>query len=240
MSGGALVPERHGEVARVNDINRRPLKSRQSALADAAARWLSIRGVSPNQISLASVGFAAFSAVCILQIPIRNGVAAVVLALVAAIGIQARLICNLLDGLVAIEGGKRTPAGELFNDIPDRIADPLILVAAGYATTFGPPGTGVGLGWLAGLLAVMTAYVRILLSREGAPVDFCGPMAKQHRMAVMTVACLVSAFEAGFIRDGFQGIGLWTALALVVVGCVVTLVRRLRNGYRFLENSESN
>jgi len=41
-------------------------------------------------------------------------------------------VCNLLDGMVAIEGGLKTPAGELFNDVPDRISDPLILVGAGY------------------------------------------------------------------------------------------------------------
>ena len=51
----------------------------------------------------------------------------------AAVLIQFRLLCNLFDGMVAVEGGLGTPSGILFNDFPDRIADPLILICAGYA-----------------------------------------------------------------------------------------------------------
>ena len=47
--------------------------------------------------------------------------------------VQLRLLCNLLDGMVAIEGGKSTPTGALFNEIPDRLADALFLVPLGYA-----------------------------------------------------------------------------------------------------------
>jgi phosphatidylglycerophosphate synthase len=39
--------------------------------------------------------------------------------------IQLRLLCNLLDCMVAIEGGKSAPTGALFNEMPDRFADPL-------------------------------------------------------------------------------------------------------------------
>ena len=59
--------------------------------------------------------------------------------------IQCRLLCNLFDGMVAVEGGKKTNSGELFNDIPDRIADPLILVSAGYAVHM--VAYGAELGW---------------------------------------------------------------------------------------------
>ena len=52
--------------------------------------------------------------------------------------IQLRLIANLLDGLVAVEGGKRTPTGELYNEAPDRIADTAVLVGAGYAVGGSP------------------------------------------------------------------------------------------------------
>ena len=50
----------------------------------------------------------------------------------AIVGIQGRLICNLLDGMVAIEGGRKSKSGEIWNDFPDRLADPLVLAAAGY------------------------------------------------------------------------------------------------------------
>ena len=97
-----------------------------------------------------------------------------------------RLLCNLFDGMVAGEGGKGTASGELFNDFPDHIADPMILIATGYTTTVFP--WAPALGWAAGLGAVMPAYVRTLGASLGAPVDLRGPMAKQHRMAPLTFA----------------------------------------------------
>jgi phosphatidylglycerophosphate synthase len=135
--------------------------------------------------------------------------------------------------MVAMEGGKKTASGELFNDIPDRIADPLILVAAGYAITL--VSWGGALGWCAGLLAVLTAYVRTLCASAGAPIDFRGPMAKQHRMALMTAACLFAAAEAYLYMPGYT---LPTALALIIVGSVVTIFRRTLSAFRYLESNQ--
>jgi phosphatidylglycerophosphate synthase len=83
----------------------------------------------------------------------------------AAVCVQLRLLCNLLDGMVAIEGGKSTATGALFNEIPDRLADPLFLVPLGYASGY------PWLGWLAALLAVLTAYIRVLGGALGLPQD---------------------------------------------------------------------
>ncbi|MCA9022343.1 MAG: CDP-alcohol phosphatidyltransferase family protein, partial [Planctomycetaceae bacterium] len=152
------------------------------------------------------------------------------LLILAGLMIQCRLLCNLFDGMVAVEGGKSTKSGELFNDIPDRIADPLILVSAGYAIHI--VDYGGELGWCAGLLAVMTAYIRTLSASIGAPVDFKGPMAKQHRMAILTIACVVTALETIFRQTDY---GLLIALIVIVVGCVITCIRRTVSAYRFLE-----
>lgn len=216
---------------RMSEIdNRRPLKMRGAKLSQRFARWLSQTSVTPNQISTASVFFAILAAGCLLAMPRVEGAAVWVLPVLVAILIQCRLLCNLFDGMVAVEGGKSTPSGELFNDIPDRIADPLILVAAGYAAAVVPwAGT---LGWAAGLGAVMTAYVRTLGAAVGAPVDFRGPMAKQHRMALMTFACLITAIEPLLWERGWVFL---TVLAVIVLGCVVTMARRARAAYVALE-----
>ena len=50
------------------------------------------------------------------------------LLLIAAAGfIQLRRLCNLFDGMVAVEGGFKTKSGELYNDLPDRFSGALIL-----------------------------------------------------------------------------------------------------------------
>src|SRR5579872_4632981 len=129
---------------------RRPLKSRNTAAAARLARWLAQAGVRPNHISLASLAVAALAAFCLLH----------QYFLAAALLIQGRLLCNLLDGMVAIEGGLGSRSGEIYNDLPDRVSDALILVAAGYSLAW--PAYARELGWAASFLAVMTAYIRVL------------------------------------------------------------------------------
>ncbi len=213
--------------------SRRPLKSRQRGWAIALAAKFAHAGVSPNAISLASIGFAALAGVALLATNAAGAALQPVLWLIAALGIQLRLLCNLLDGMVAVEGGRGSKSGEVFNDAPDRLADILIFVAAGYALPW--PAWGGALGWAAALLAVLTAYVRLLGRALGLPQDFCGPMAKQHRMAVLTVACLGSIGEG--LLFGNHGWVLGVGLAVIIVGSALTIVRRLLRLVRSLEAS---
>jgi phosphatidylglycerophosphate synthase len=134
--------------------------------------------------------------------------------------IQLRLLCNLLDGMVAIEGGRQTKSGEIFNDMPDRFADMFILVAAGYSLKYS---WGRELGWIAAVLSVLTAYIRALGGATGATQYFIGPMAKQQRMAVLTGACLFSTLETWL---GLQGQIMAIALMVISLGCVITVIRR--------------
>ena len=196
---------------------RRPLKSRSSKWANALASQLVRWRVRPNAISLFSIAFALIAAAGFFLSRNADAKQRLIWLLVAAAGIQLRLLCNLLDGMVAVEGKLGSKTGEIFNDFPDRIADPIIIVPAGYAIGIAE------LGWLAGLLAVMTAYVRVLGGSMGVPQDFRGPMAKPHRMATLTVAA---------IADGVAGLYNWRgrllliALAILVVGTIVTMARR--------------
>lgn len=208
---------------------RRPLKVRDLTIMNKIAIALSKRNISPNQISICSVFFALLAALCLLAIGLG---ASVWFSWLAALFVQCRLLCNLFDGMVAMEGGKSTASGELFNDIPDRIADPLILVAAGYAISVFP--WAIELGWLAGLLAVKTAYVRVLASSIGAPTLFTGPMAKQHRMALMTLALLLMPIETMVFAT--QGYLLLIALIVICIGSLITLYNRTHNAYCYLES----
>ncbi|QOV89872.1 CDP-alcohol phosphatidyltransferase family protein [Humisphaera borealis] len=203
---------------------RRPIKARSSRWASALANELVRRNVKPNTISMASVAFAAVGALGLVltRAEVPPWLAGL-LYLLAIVGIQGRLICNLLDGMVAVEGGKGGPTGEVFNDLPDRLADPILLAAAGYGIGIT---TGVELGWLAAIGAILTAYVRVLGRSIGAGTYFLGPMAKQHRMALLTAACVVAAVVAWF-HDSARRWVMYGALLLIVVGCVFTILRRL-------------
>jgi len=81
------------------------------------------------------------------------------------------------------------------------------------------------LGWSAAAFAVMTAYLREVGRAEGIGVDFSGPMAKPHRMAVVTAAALLSIAEP--LWDGRGGV-LEIALWIVTLGALITALRRAR------------
>jgi phosphatidylglycerophosphate synthase len=227
-------------------IARRPLKSRQTRWAAQAAEMLARLGATPNQISVLSVVMASLGAACLVLFKSSSPGWRAPLLLGAAAFIQLRLACNLLDGLVAIEGGLKTPSGEVFNELPDRISDVAILVAAGYSLPFGL--WGRELGWAAALAAVTTAYVRAFGGSVGLRQDFCGPMAKQHRMAVMTVACLLgAAVEAsqwdgggmgkimGLIAADVTGLAMALGLGVILCGSLMTIARRTRRIVKGLE-----
>ena len=204
---------------------RRPIATRDKTWAKNFARFLASRGVSPNAVSGASVVCALCAFACLLAT--RNieysKSAQVALWLGAATFIQLRLLCNLFDGMLAVEWQKASALGAIYNDLPDRPSDILVLVGAGYALSswlWSPT-----IGWIAAVLALMTAYVRVLGVAIGAQERFIGPMAKPHRMAVVTIACGMSALETMFEMPQ-RAMGL--ALIFVAIGCVVTVARRLQ------------
>lgn len=194
--------EKHEETA-----NRRPLASRSTAWAVYLASALVRAGVSPNTISVFSVLVASLGAYLLVCIPTVGGL------LGAAVCVQLRLLCNLLDGMVAIEGKRQSATGALYNEIPDRIADSLFIVALGYAID------ASSVGWYGALAAAVTAYIRVLGGTLGLKQDFRGPLAKPHRMAVITAGCVLGAIELRFA--GSHWILIATAW-IIAIGSTIT------------------
>jgi phosphatidylglycerophosphate synthase len=211
-------------------IDRRPIATRNRKWAQSATTWLVSRDVSPNAISIAGMCacIAAGLALGLTSVEYNP-----VFWLIAALGAQLRLTANMLDGMVALASGRDSKVGELYNEVPDRVSDAAVFIGAGYAW-----GGDVALGYVATILAVFTAYVRAAGKTAGAPNEFCGPMAKRHRMLVITIACLYSAvvsrswqiFQLANLEIGVMAL----ALSVIIVGCVITLLRRLKRIARAL------
>ena len=191
--------------------NRRPLASRQTGFARALTRALLRTAITPDQISFAGILFAAAAGLLLLTPTVPT-------FLLAALLIQLRLLANLLDGLVAVEGGRGSRLGPLWNEAPDRVEDTLIL--AGFGVAAGAPALGL---WAA-LAAMSCAYVRALGGALGQPQTFAGPMAKQHRMAAVTLGCALGAIE---LAAGRAPVLPATILWIVALGALVTAARRL-------------
>jgi phosphatidylglycerophosphate synthase len=204
--------------------NRRPIAVRGWAVFQWMARALARTGVSPNAISVAGMvaGIAAGAALAVTAHV--SGRPRGLAWLAAALLVQLRLLANMLDGMVAIEGGKASPVGELYNEVPDRVSDVATLVGAGYAV-----GGDVAFGYPAACIALFTAYVRAVGKGATGRQEFCGPMAKQQRMFTVTVI----AVYCGLAPIGWQptdeaGRGLMAAgLLMIVLLGLATALRRL-------------
>lgn len=201
--------------------DRRPIASRDWRMSASITTWLVRAGATPNSISVVGMisGIAAGVALALTswEAPYTR------VAWLAGAGfIQLRLLANMFDGMVAIESGRVSAVGEIYNELPDRISDAATLIGAGYASGGHPV-----LGYLAACMALILAYVRALGKVAGAHQEFCGPMAKQHRMATVTLAALYCSLAP---RDWQTVSNLAMAdLALLVIigGGVWTFVKRL-------------
>ena len=184
--------------------NRRPINSRNNKQIQRFAAYLARRNFpTPNQISGLSVVFAFLGAFCLWLFSYHVG-----FLLLCALFVQLRLMCNLLDGMFAVEGGKKTAIGDIFNEFPDRIA----------------------------LLAAFTAYIRVFGGSLGFEQKFLGPMAKQHRMAVLTASCLFTVIERTLWNTSYC---LLFGLSIIIVGTAITCIIRTLDIVKQLEQKNN-
>ncbi len=203
------------------DDSRRDVKSRNNNLFHRLSRGLISMGLMPNHISLLSVLFAALGAYGFLLISQGSVLLG---AIVTFVGIQFRLICNLIDGLMAVEGQLSSPQGELYNDVPDRFSDWFLILGTGFVIQSYPQGWNIA--WAAATLAILTAYIRVLGASQDVGHDFGGPMAKQHRMAVLNLGVIGTLVEH-VLFPGSLGMSLYVSVCVILVGSVITCGLRL-------------
>jgi phosphatidylglycerophosphate synthase len=125
--------------------------------------------------------------------------------------------------MVAIEGQKKSVLGDIYNEFPDRIADTIILV--GMALCDRLDSMLLVFAVTAALMAAMTAYTRVLGASVGTKQYFSGPMAKQHRMALLTATIIALPILPSPLSYQMT---LKFALVVISLGCVATVAIRLR------------
>jgi len=204
--------------------DRRPIAARGLKVNIMLAEWLIARRASPNGISVGGMVAALLAGLVFTQAPAHP-----LLWLLGALLVQTRLMANLLDGMVAIGRNVASPLGEVFNEVPDRVSDTAVLLGIGIGCEH------IALGLAASLAAMATAYIRVTGKSCGQRSDFCGPMAKQHRMAVVTAIAIWCAFAPEWLARPVPELALWFILALASL----TAARRLHRLARALQMAQS-
>lgn len=215
--------------------DRRPIASREHKGSKLVAHWLAQRGVSPNAISVLGMIGALFAGIAFVATD-KFPQAERVLWILGAILVQLRLLANMFDGMVAIATGKASAVGELYNEVPDRISDAAIFIGLGFSSN-----GSVTLGLAATCAAIFAAYVRAMGKVAGAAQDFCGPMAKQHRMFIVTVLGVYNCFapvawQHYNLNDRTGFTTTTAALWIIIIGSVITSVRRLLHAAKELRS----
>jgi phosphatidylglycerophosphate synthase len=210
----------------MSDNGRRPIPARRLHLSKWFARWLAEIGVTPNQVSVFGLAVGVGSGIALALTPLAPSWAPK-LWIAAAVLVGLRGLSNMFDGMVAVEQGKATPRGILYNELPDRLSDVALLVGAGYSIGGSPTA-----GWLTACLALFVTYIRCLGTCADTPADFGGPFAKQQRMFSVAVVAAVHVFLPASWRSFWGPTASWGLMAawlwLMVPGLVLTAWLRLR------------
>ena len=166
-------------------------------------------GISADAVTVSGVVFAGLGGLGVWLG--RDGGAWLLLL---PVGAFLRTAANALDGWIAQETATTRPIGEVLNETADRVGDVAIFLPVAFIP-------GVPLLLVAGALSAMlvTSFLGIAVKAAGGPRVYTGIMGKPDRMVMMGAAGIAGMFlepEAVFT----------TALWIVLVGAVVTLVQR--------------
>jgi phosphatidylglycerophosphate synthase len=199
---------------------RRPIAQAFRRTAQAPVQWCVRLGIPANLVSYSSIVASAGAGLSFLRAGTVPG-----LLLVAVGFCYLRLWLNMLDGMVALASDTASRAGEIANELPDRISDVLIFVGVAHSGLCHPLG-----GYWAAIFALLVAYVGTLGQAVGVQREFSGLMAKPWRMVALHVGAWVTLaliwFGDGTIAFGGLTVLDWTNL-LIIAGCVQTIWVRL-------------
>ena len=177
-------------------------------------RWLVERRVHPDWLTGLALVLSIGGGVCLYFAPDRLWL----LALVPVVAF-VRTALNALDGLVARKTGLARPWGEVLNELADRIADVSLIGGLALAA---PASLALGTGALVAML--LSSYLAILSKAAGGRRQYMGPMGKADRMVLLAAGAPCGFFLP--LEWVYNGI-----LAIVLVGCLLTLVRRTQATY---------
>jgi phosphatidylglycerophosphate synthase len=215
-------------MAEYEPTSRRPIAQIFRRTAEAATQLCVRLGIHPDAISYLSILAALTAAICFWkssEIPL--------LLIVAPLFCYLRLWFNMLDGMVAVAAGKASARGEILNDLPDRISDVLIFIGVAHSGLMNPL-----IGYWAAIFALLTAYMGLFGQAVGGPREFGGMMSKPWRMVALSLGAwttfVYQSYGASF-NLGKLTILDWTCV-VVIVGCLQTIIVRLKRIMTALEN----
>lgn len=151
------------------------------------------------------------------------------LAVLAVPLLMLRLALNALDGMLATQTGKARAAGEVINELADRMSDIGIFLPLSFW-----PDMKVHLVLLAMIAMLIVSYVGVLGKAAGATRVYSGVLGKADRMILLMVACLLYAVVP--TNYEIMGFSIFEAMFVLFIPLAsITLLQRLDTIFRGLD-----
>jgi archaetidylinositol phosphate synthase len=184
--------------------------------------------VHPDVLTWAALGVSLFAGVLLNISNERPWLAVAAVPLLVA-----RLMLNALDGMVAHQTGKARAAGEVLNEVSDRLSDLAIFIGLALS-----PMADKVLGLLVIIAMLMVSYVGVLGKAVGAERVYGGILGKADRMILLMLACLIY----GLAPDAqIMGYSVFNAMLVIFLPLAsITLLQRLDRILTVLSEKNQN
>lgn len=189
------------------------LRSKSRAIAGPIAAAAERAGITPNQLSVLSLFFAAASAVFYYLSSSRG-----ILLYLAALMVFLAALTDMTDGALARMTDRADRKGDFLDHVIDRYADVLMLsgiIFAGYVP------------WPAGFLAAVGVLLTSYIGTQAQAVNFeryyGGMVGRADRLAMIIIATIANAIYAEEI-GGLTLLG-WLIVVIMVSSHITALQR---------------
>lgn len=154
------------------------------------------------------------------------------LAFLAVPLLLLRLALNALDGMLAKQTGKARAAGEVINELSDRLSDVAIFLSFAFW-----PEVKVHLVLLAIIAMLIVSYVGVLGKAVGAEREYGGLLGKADRMILLMVAAVIYGIAPDRRLYNFSIFEVMFVLFIPLAS--ITLLQRLDKIFSALESSKT-
>jgi phosphatidylglycerophosphate synthase len=168
--------------------------------------------VHPDVITWMSFLFSIAAGVCLFKANLRWPL------LLTPIFITLRCMCNLLDGMVAIERKMTSTRGEALQDMVDRFSDSCTLLGVAFSS-FGD----LRLGIFAMTIMLISSHIGVLKKAVGGKREYGGILGKGDRFFLIGVASIAQYLWMDDVR-GLHVLSIM--LGVIILGGIVTIVQR--------------
>jgi CDP-diacylglycerol--glycerol-3-phosphate 3-phosphatidyltransferase len=189
------------------------LKSRFQRLLQPVIAWLVACRVSPNQLTLGTMGLMLAYAALLCWMPAEP-----VLWMLFPLLLLVRMALNALDGMLAVQTKQTSPLGAMLNEMCDVVSDTALMLPFAFLH-----GMYLPLWGSAVVLSILAEFSGLCALAAGAPRGYEGPMGKSDRAFVMALVAILVACQPPMLERWLHAIFLGANVLLVW-----TIFNRLR------------